>query len=57
MKDVWCKYFVYKCWYISVIIKYFFPVESRFDCLYMNEGESVCVCVKTSSNEIQSVQF
>ncbi len=27
--------------YISVIIKYFFPVENGCDCIYMKEKESM----------------
>lgn len=37
--------------YISVLIKYFFPVEICFDCIWMKES------YETPSNERQFVQI
>lgn len=37
MKDVWCTYFAYKCWYISVI-KYFSRKSSNGSCYLAGGG-------------------
>lgn len=45
MKDVWCKYFVYNCWYTwyKCINKvFFFPVETCSDRICTKESENVC---------------